>query len=251
LTGEADLRISLFIACYNDTLFPETGKAVVQLMERLGHEVDFPQAQTCCGQMHYNTGYQKEAVPLVRQFVEIFGQAEVICIPSSSCAAMIKDHYLKIAQEIGDAALEQKVLSLLPRVWELSEFLVKKLGVEDVGAYYPHRVTYHASCHGLRNLHLGDAPLRLLRNVRGIELIELESVEQCCGFGGTFAVKNADTSSAMLADKVRAVLNTRAEICTACDNSCLMHIWGSLHRQRTGVRTVHLAEILASQQENQ
>ena len=135
-----------------------------------------------------------------------------------------------------------------PRVWELSEFLVKKLGVEDVGAYYPHRVTYHASCHGLRNLHLGDAPLKLLKNVRGLELIELESVEQCCGFGGTFAVKNADTSSAMLADKVRAVLNTRAEVCTACDNSCLMHIWGSLHRQRTGVQTVHLAEILAGEE---
>ncbi len=247
----APLRVSLFITCYNDTLFPETGKAVVRLLERLGHQVDFPQAQTCCGQMHYNTGYQHEAVPMIRRFVDIFADAEAVLVPSSSCAAMIKDHYLKVARDIGDKALEQKVLTLLPKVWELSEFLVKKLGIDDVGAYYPHRVTYHASCHGLRNLHLGDAPLRLLKKVRGIDLVELEAVEQCCGFGGTFAVKNADTSSAMLADKVRAVLNTRAEVCTACDNSCLMHIWGSLHRQRTGVRTVHLAEILASDASDQ
>ena len=226
-------------------LFPETGKAVVRLLRRLGHTVHFPQAQTCCGQMHYNTGYQHEALPMLRKFVEIFADAEAVCIPSSSCVAMMRDHYPKMAAETGDVHLQRQVADLLPRVWELSEFLVRKLRLTDVGAYYPHRVTYHASCHGLRNLHLGDAPLQLLRNVRGIELVELENLEQCCGFGGTFAVKNADTSSAMLADKVRAVLNTRAEVCTACDNSCLMHIWGSLHRQRTGVRTAHLAEILA------
>jgi L-lactate dehydrogenase complex protein LldE len=223
---------------------------VVRLLERLGHEVDFPKAQTCCGQMHYNTGYQREALPMLKRFVEIFEGAEAVCVPSSSCVAMIRDHYPKMAHDSGDAALQAKVAALVPNVWELSEFLVKKLGLEDVGAYYPHRVTYHASCHGLRNLQLGDAPLQLLRNVRGIELIELEGVEKCCGFGGTFAVKNADTSSAMLADKVRSVLNTRAEVCTACDNSCLMHIWGSLHRQNTGVRTVHLAEILAGSEES-
>jgi L-lactate dehydrogenase complex protein LldE len=141
---------------------------------------------------------------------------------------------------------QQAVDRLLPNVFEFSELLTRKLGLEDVGAYYPHRVTYHASCHGLRNLRIGDGPARLLRKVRGIDLVELEAVDQCCGFGGTFAVKNAEVSSAMLADKVRAVLDTRAEVCTACDNSCLMHINGSLHRQRTGVRTVHLAEILAS-----
>jgi L-lactate dehydrogenase complex protein LldE len=221
---------------------------VVRLLERLGHEVDFPQAQTCCGQMHYNTGYQREAVPMMRRFVDVFEHANAVCVPSSSCVAMIRDHYPKMAHESGDSELQRRVSVLLPKVWELSEFLVKKLQVEDVGAYYPHRVTYHASCHGLRNLQLGDAPLRLLKKVRGIDLVELENIEQCCGFGGTFAVKNADTSSAMLADKVRAVLNTRAEACTACDNSCLMHIWGSLHRQETGVRTVHLAEILASEE---
>jgi L-lactate dehydrogenase complex protein LldE len=137
---------------------------------------------------------------------------------------------------------------LLPKVYEFSEFLTRGLGVEDVGAYYPHRVTYHASCHGLRNLHLGDGPLKLLRAVRGIDLVELAGVEQCCGFGGTFAVKNAEVSSAMLGEKVQAILNTKAEACTACDNSCLMHIEGALHRQRTGVRTLHLAEILASEE---
>jgi L-lactate dehydrogenase complex protein LldE len=230
-------------------LFPETGKSVVRVLERLGHTVDFQPAQTCCGQMHYNTGYQNEAVPLMRRFVEIYKDADAVCIPSSSCVAMIRDHYPKMAAELNDANLHQQIESLLPRVWEFSEFLTRKLELEDVGAYYPHRVTYHASCHGLRNLHLGDGPVRLLSKVRGIDLVKLESVEQCCGFGGTFAVKNADVSAAMLADKVRAVTNTRAEVCTACDNSCLMHIWGSLHRQNTGVQTAHLAEILASEEQ--
>jgi len=240
------VRISLFITCYNDTLFPETGKSVVRLLERLGHQVEFPLEQTCCGQMHYNTGYQTEAGPLMRRFVEIFKNAEAVCVPSSSCVAMIRDHYLKMAEAAGDPGLIQAVEALLPRVYELSELLVNKLGLEDVNAYYPHRVTYHASCHSLRSLHLNDLPLRLLRKVRGIDLVELQGIDQCCGFGGTFAVKNGDVSAAMLADKLRCVENTRAEVCTAVDNSCLMHIFGGLHRQRTGVKTVHLAEILAS-----
>jgi L-lactate dehydrogenase complex protein LldE len=198
--------------------------------------------------MHWNTGYQAEALPLVSRFVEQFRGAEAVVVPSSSCVAMMRDHYPKMAAEIGDAALIMAVRELLPRVYEFSEFLTKRLGLEDVGAYYPHRVTYHASCHGLRNLGLGDGPQKLLKAVRGIELVELHGLEQCCGFGGTFAVKNADVSSAMLAEKMTAVLNTGAEACTACDNSCLMHIQGALHRQRTGVRTVHLAEILAGEE---
>ena len=242
------LRVSLFITCYNDTLFPETGKAVVRVLERLGHTVEFPAGQTCCGQMHWNTGYQAEAMPLLSRFVEQFRGAEVVVVPSSSCVAMMRDHYPKMAAEIGDVKLKAEVADLLPRVFEFSEFLTKRLGLEDVGAYYPHRVTYHASCHGLRNLGLGDGPQRLLKAVRGIDLVEIEGLEQCCGFGGTFAVKNADVSSAMLAEKTNAVLNTGAEACTACDNSCLMHIQGALHRQRTGVRTVHLAEILAGEE---
>ena len=244
------MQISLFITCYNDTLFPETGKSVVRLLERLGHQVDFPFEQTCCGQMHYNTGYQPEAMPLLRRFVEVFKNADAVCIPSSSCVAMIRDHYTKMAEAAGDAALMRDVEDLLPRVFELTELLVNKLGVEDVGAYYPHRVTYHASCHSLRSLHLGDLPMRLLRKVRGIELVDLENIDRCCGFGGTFAVKNGEVSAAMLEDKLGCVMNTRAEVCTAVDNSCLMHIFGGLHRQGAGIRTVHLAEILAATEED-
>ena len=218
------------------------------MLERLGHTVEFPAGQTCCGQMHWNTGYQGEALPLVGRFVEQFRHAEAVVAPSSSCVAMMRDHYPKMAAEIGDRKLIAEVEALLPRIYEFSEFLTTRLGIEDVGAYYPHRVTYHASCHGLRNLGLGDGPLKLLKAVRGIDLVPLEGIEQCCGFGGTFAVKNAEVSSAMLSDKVTAVLNTGTEACTACDNSCLMHIQGALHRQRTGVKTVHLAEILASEE---
>lgn len=242
----ASLRVSLFITCYNDTLFPATGQAVVRLLERLGHTVDFPLDQTCCGQMHYNTGYQPEAMPLMRRFVEIFRDAEAVCIPSSSCVAMIRDHYPLIAAEQRDPSLARAVDELLPRIYELTELLVHRFGVEDVGSAFPHRVTYHASCHSLRSLHLGDLPLRLLRNVRGIDLVDLPNVDRCCGFGGTFAVKMGDVSAAMLTEKMQDVESTRAEYVTAVDNSCLMHIFGGLHRQRTGIRTAHVAEILAS-----
>ena len=240
------LRVSLFITCYKDTLFPATGQAVVRLLERLGHTVDFPLDQTCCGQMHYNTGYQPEAVPLMRRFVEIFRDAEAVCIPSSSCVAMIRDHYPLMAAEQSDPGLARAVDELLPRVYELTELLVHRFGMEDVGAAFPHRVTYHASCHSLRSLHLGDTPLRLLRNVRGIDLVDLRNVDRCCGFGGTFAIKMGDVSAAMLAEKMQDVESTRAEYVTAVDNSCLMHIFGGLHRQQTGIRTAHIAEILAS-----
>ena len=241
------MRVSLFITCYNDTLFPQTGKAVVRVLERLGHQVEFLPAQSCCGQMHWNTGYLREAIPLIRHFAEVFRDAEAICIPSSSCVAMIRDHYAKAALEFGDGRLLAEVESVIPRVFEFSEFLVRRLGVEDVGATYPHRVTYHASCHSLRSLHLGEIPFRLLRQVRDLELVDLEDLDRCCGFGGTFSIKNADVSSAMLSEKLLSVLNTGAEVCTAVDNSCLMHLQGSLHRQRAFTRTAHLAEILASE----
>jgi len=190
-------------------------------------------------------------MPLLERFVAQFRDAEAVVVPSSSCVAMMRDHYPLMAAEMarkeGKRELVAEVAALLPRVYEFSEFLTRRLGLEDVGAYFPHRVTYHASCHGLRNLHLGDGPKRLLQHVRGIDLVELQGLEQCCGFGGTFAVKNAEVSSAMLAEKTNSVLNTKAEACTACDNSCLMHIQGALHRQRTGVATLHLAQILAGE----
>jgi L-lactate dehydrogenase complex protein LldE len=244
------VRVALFITCFNDTLFPETGRATVQLLERLGHEVEFPLEQTCCGQMHFNTGYQREALPLVRRFVEVFSPYEAVVAPSGSCVGMVRELYPTAAELAGDRWLAEKVEALAPRVFELSEFLVKRLGVTDVGAYYPHRVTYHPTCHSLRMLGVGEAPLELLRAVRGIDLVELGEAKECCGFGGTFAVKNADTSAAMLADKIRHVLDTEAEVCTAGDNSCLMHIGGGLERQRAGVETLHLAQILASTEED-
>jgi L-lactate dehydrogenase complex protein LldE len=159
---------------------------------------------------------------------------------------MVRHHYGRLARQSGDSGLQQAVAALTPRVFELSEFLHSELDVSDVGAYFPHRVAYHPSCHSLRMLHAAEAPLELLRQVRGIDLVELPEARSCCGFGGTFAVKNADTSAAMLADKIRSILDTQAEVCTALDSSCLMHIGGGLSRQRTGVRTVHFAEILAS-----
>ncbi len=240
------MRISLFITCFNDTLFPSVGQATVQLLERLGHTVEFQLDQTCCGQMHYNTGYQDEALSLVRHFVDVFENAEVVVAPSASCVGMVRELYLRAAEQSQDANLLRRTQLLVPRVFELTEFLVYQLGLENVGAYYPHRVTYHPTCHSLRVLRVGDAPLRLLRAVRGIDLVELPSARECCGFGGTFAVKNADTSLAILSDKVRCVLETRAEVCASADTSCLMHIGGALSRQRAGVRTVHIAEILAS-----
>jgi L-lactate dehydrogenase complex protein LldE len=239
------LRISLFITCYNDTLFPETGKAVVRVLERLGHEVEFRPAQTCCGQMHFNSGYASDARSMMRHFLGVFDGAEVICIPSSSCAAMIREQYPKMAGDIGDAALRRQVEALVPRVFEFSELLVDKLGVTDVGAYYPHTVTLHTPCHALRALRVVDQPKRLLQSVRGLQLVDLPRYDECCGFGGTFALKNADVSVAMMADKIGCIHETKAEVCAATDNSCLMHIGGGLRRQQSTVRCIHVAEILA------
>ena len=216
------------------------------MLERLGHAVEFPVQQTCCGQMHYNTGYHHEAVPLVRRFVELFRDAEAVCVPSASCVAMMREHYVMMAEAENDPAFLSEVRSLLPRVFEFSELLVNRLGLEDVGASFPHSVTYHPSCHSLRMLHVGDAPVKLLRSVRDLTLLELPNKEQCCGFGGTFAVKNPDVSVAMLTEKDACVVQTGAEVVTALDNSCLMQIYGGLHRSGSKVRTLHLAEILDS-----
>ena len=241
------MRAALFITCLADTLFPQTGRATVAVLERVGVEVDFPADQTCCGQMHANSGYGHEVTGLVRRFVRVFGDAEAVVTPSGSCAAMVREGYERMAVEAGDEALAAQVRALAPRVFELSEFLVRHVGVDDVGASFHHRVTYHPTCHSLRLLKVGDAPLQLLRSVRGIDLVELPEAEQCCGFGGTFAVKNADTSTAMLTDKLRRILDTGADVCTAADSSCLMHIGGGLRHARAGVRVMHMAEILASE----
>ncbi|MDQ2848125.1 MAG: (Fe-S)-binding protein [Actinomycetota bacterium] len=240
------MRVALFATCLVDGMFPQVGQATVQLLRRLGHQVVFPESQTCCGQMHINTGYASMALPLVANHVRTFADAEAIVVPSGSCTGSIRHQHAAVARAAGDAGLAADAEAIASRTYELSEFLVDVLGVTDVGAYFPHRVTYHPTCHSLRLLRVGDRPLQLLAAVRGIELVELPGADSCCGFGGTFALKNPDVSTAMLADKVAAVLSTDAELCSASDASCLMHIGGGLGRLRTGVRTVHLAEILAS-----
>jgi L-lactate dehydrogenase complex protein LldE len=244
------MRIALFATCLADTLFPQAAKATTEVLERLGHQVVFPAAQTCCGQMHVNTGYQRDALPLIRHYVETFAPFEVIVVPSGSCTGSIRHQHAMVARRLGDDGLARRAQEVADRTYELSQLLVEVLGVTDVGAYFPHRVTYHPTCHSLRLLGVGDRPLRLLRAVGGIDLVPLPDAEACCGFGGTFAVKNADTSTAILADKMRNVLATGAEVCTAGDSSCLMHIGGGLSRLRTGTRTMHLAEILASTKES-
>ncbi|TQM79208.1 L-lactate dehydrogenase complex protein LldE [Saccharothrix saharensis] len=238
------MRVALFVTCLVDGLFPDVGKATVRLLERLGHEVVVPPAQTCCGQMHVNTGYPGQALPVIRNHVEAFEHADVIVAPSGSCAGSVRHQHAHVAREHGDAKLAEAAADTAKRTYELSEFLVDVLRVTDVGAYFPHRVTYHPTCHSLRVLEVADRPLRLLRAVEGIDLVELPSAETCCGFGGTFALKNSDTSTAMLADKMSAVLSTKAGVVTAGDSSCLMHIGGGLSRLRSGVRPLHLAQIL-------
>ncbi len=240
------MRVALFVTCVADTLAPQTGRAVVQVLERLGVEVVFPAAQTCCGQMHVNSGHRDEALALARRFVAVFDRYEAVVSPSSSCVGAVREIYPELAREAGDAGFERATRALGERVFELSEFLVTRLGVDDVGATFPHSVTYHPTCHSLRVARVGDAPLRLLRAVRGLELRELPEATECCGFGGTFAVKNADTSIAMLTDKCRNIEATGAECCAAVDPSCLLHIGGGLSRRRSRVRVLHLAEILAA-----
>ena len=227
------VKVALFATCLTDTFFPSTARAVVRLLERLDCSVEFPLDQTCCGQMHFNTGYREQSKPLVRKYTEVFGSYDYVVAPSGSCAGMVRE----IHPTLGATP---------PRTFELAEFLVDVLGVTDVGAWFPHRVTYHPTCHSLRMLGVGDKPLALLRAVKGLDLVELPDSTQCCGFGGTFAVKNAETSTAMLADKMKCVLDTGAEVLSAGDNSCLMHIGGGLSRLRSGTRPMHLAEILAS-----
>ncbi|MER7985412.1 (Fe-S)-binding protein [Streptomyces noursei] len=244
------MRVALFVTCINDTLRPRTGRAVVTLLERLGVDVDFPAGQSCCGQPQFNTGYRHATEPLVRRFDRAFADYAYVVTPSGSCAAMVRDNFPRIAAKAAAEGrgreLAEAAARAVPKTYELTEFLVDVLGVTDVGAYYPHTVTYHPTCHGLRVLGLGDRPRRLLERVRGLTLKELPGAEECCGFGGTFAVKNPAVSAAMGADKVRAVTGTGAQALCTVDNSCLLHVGGMLARQGSAVRPVHLAEILAS-----
>ena len=210
------MRIALFVTCLADTLFPQAPRAVVEVLERLGHEVAFPEEQTCCGQMHFNSGYSEEGLALARRFERVFADADVVVSPSASCVGMVREHCSP---------------ELASRVFELAEFLVKRLGLEDVGAYYPHRVTYHPTCHSLRMLRVGDKPLQLLRAVRGLDLVELPDAEVCCGFGGTFAAKFPMISTAMGEVKCASAFETGAEYIVSNDSRQLVP---HAHRRRPG-----------------
>jgi L-lactate dehydrogenase complex protein LldE len=231
------VRVALFVTCLADTLYPSVGRATVALLERLGVDVAFPRAQTCCGQLHLNAGYPDVAAALAVRFVEVFAGFDAVVAPSGSCVAHVRSHVREHAADPDDAA---------GRTFELSELLVDRLEVTDVGSGYAGSLTYHPTCHSLRGLLVGDRPESLLRAVPGVELRPLPDATECCGFGGTFAVRNADVSGAMLADKLRCVGETGAEAVCACDASCLLHIRGGLERHRSPVRAVHLAEVLAT-----
>jgi L-lactate dehydrogenase complex protein LldE len=240
------MRVALQVTCIGEALFPETGQAVVTLLRRLGVDVDFPQGQGCCGQPMVNTGYLDEAIPVVRNFVDTFAGYDAVVTPSGSCTGSARHQHSLVAERSGDPALIRAVSEVSPRVYDLAEFLIDVLGVDDVGATFPHTVTYHPTCHSSRLLDIGERPLRLLQAVRGLQLVDLPGAEQCCGFGGTFSVKNAATSIAMGTDKAAAVIGSGAEVLVAGDRSCLMHIGGVLSRAKSSVRVMHLAEILAS-----
>ncbi len=239
------MRIALFATCLVDGMFPSVGRATVRVLERLGHEVVVPTSQVCCGQMHVNTGYLKDALPVVANHVRSFEAYDVVVAPSGSCVGSVRHQQAMVAEHNGESALADDARALSARTFELSELLVDVLGVEDVGAWYPHTVTYHPTCHSLRLLRVGEKPLALLRNVEDLTLVEPLAAESCCGFGGTFALKNSAVSGAMLADKVRNVVATGASVCTAGDSSCLLHIGGGLSRDGADVQAVHLAEVLA------
>ena len=240
------MRIGLLITCLVDGMFPDVAADTVTVLRRLGHEVEVPAAQTCCGQMHVNTGYPRQAVPLVRRYVETFSEFDAVVAPSGSCIGSVRHQHADVARQAGDLELAAAAEDVAGRSYELSELLVDVLGVTDVGADYPHRVTYHPTCHSLRMLRVGEKPLQLLRSVRRINLVELPDADSCCGFGGTFAMKNADVSTAMLEDKLARVAMTGADRLCASDSSCLMHLGGGLSRLHSDIGTVHLATILAS-----
>ncbi len=235
-------RVALFVPCFVDQLGPQIGLDMARVLRRIGCEVEFRPQQTCCGQPAFNTGYWQEAVPLAEHFVRVFAGAEVIVCPSGSCTAMVRAFYPEL---LAASPLRVEAEALRGRVFEFSEFLVKVAKVADVGARFPHRVTYHDSCHALRELRLKEEPRELLRRVGDLELLEMPYAEECCGFGGMFSVKFAMISSAMGETKAQNIDATRAEYVTSADSSCLLHIEGILRRRKSGVRAIHIASILA------
>lgn len=239
------MRTALFVTCVVDTAFPETGRATVRLLRRLGVDVDFPQAQTCCGQMHLNSGYRDAARSIARHYLDTFDGYDHVVVPSASCAGAIRHEH----EDLLTGPEAARARSLGARTLDLSEYLIEVLGVTDVGSWFPAEVTYHPTCHSLRVLGVGERPLRLLGAVEGLRLRPLEGAEECCGFGGTFSVKVPEVSAAIVDDKAAAVEGSGARVLCATDRSCLMNIEGALRRRGSDVRALHLAEILASTRE--
>jgi L-lactate dehydrogenase complex protein LldE len=237
-------RVSLFVTCIVDQLFPKVGIAMADVLERAGWDVDFPEAQTCCGQPAFNSGYRQETRAVARHFLDVFRDAEYVVVPSGSCASMVSHHYAELFHKEPEAL--ERVHALEPRVWEFSKFLLEVAKVDDVGAELNDVATFHDSCHALRELGIKAGPRRLLANVRGLELREMTPAEECCGFGGTFSVKFAELSGAMARTKIDAILRTGANTVVGVDSSCLLQIQGALSRAGSPVRTMHLAEVLAS-----
>jgi L-lactate dehydrogenase complex protein LldE len=237
-------RVSLFVTCVVDQLFPNIGLAMAAVLERLGYRIDFPERQTCCGQPPFNNGYWAEARSMARHFLDTFEPCEQIVAPSGSCTAMVVNHFAELFRKEPETLA--RVDAVQRRIWEFSAFLTDVAGVEDVGARFEEVVTFHDGCHALRELGIHAGPRRLLAHVRGLELRELAPAGECCGFGGTFAVKFGELSTAIAAAKVEAILRTGARAVVSLDPSCLMQIRGALVRAGSRVRTMHLAEVLAS-----
>ncbi len=236
--------VSLFVTCIVDQVFPQVGIAITEVLERLGYQVHFPKAQTCCGQPAFNSGYPDEARTIARHFLEVFRDSESIIVPSGSCASMISHHFADIFEH--DPRILTEVHALEPRVWEFSRFLLEVAGVEDVGARFDGVVTYHDSCHALRELRIKAGPRKLLATVKGLTLAEMDVAEECCGFGGTFSVKFPEVSGAMARTKIESIQKTGASTVVSIDSSCLMQLQGVIDRAGLPIRTLHLAEVLAS-----
>lgn len=237
-------RVALFVTCVVDQLFPKVGLAMAEVLEHLGYRVDFPEGQTCCAQPAFNSGYRSEARPVARHFLRVFEKAEYVVVPSGSCTSMITHHFTELFHKEPEA--QRAAEALAPKVHEFSQFLLDVARAEDVGARFEDRVTYHDSCHALRELRIHEGPRRLLRNVRGLELTEMDAAQECCGFGGTFSVKFPEVSGGMARTKIESILRTGARTVVSIDSSCLMQLQGALSRGDHPVRTMHLAEVLAS-----
>jgi L-lactate dehydrogenase complex protein LldE len=237
-------HVTLFVQCLVDAVRPQVGDAMVRVLERIGVGLSCPAQQTCCGQPAFNAGYRREARIAARRFIEVFEDSETIVCPSGSCVHMVRHHYPSLFGE--DPLWAGRARRVADRTFEFSEYLVDVLGVEDLGAHYPGKIAYHDSCHLLRGLRVQEQPRRLLRKVAGAELVEMKKSDACCGFGGTFAVKYADISAAMVREKVRHIVESGADTVVGCDTGCLLNIAGAVSRMGLAIQTRHIAEILAA-----